>query len=210
MPVPILKFSYIWWYLIYYFKIFFLLVPLIPILWSRWFCSLSFFYTDCVIGEWNLQRSLANETSDSVYDSQSLELCVCTPSWCLCPCPLFSSNFVGLSLWPYHPERAGSCLTWLVWPGAQASVSSKLPWWSQCAATFKNLRARSLWEGMPGGRRASLLCSVILAAGNGQEAVREWSALSNVRWRESQYPPAHTTSITQDLPLHWTAHLDLP
>lgn len=63
---------------------------------------------------------------------------------------------------------------------------------------------------MPGNRRASLLCGVILAAGNGQEAVREWSALSSVRRRESQCPPAHTTSITQDLPLHWAAHLDLP
>lgn len=88
----------------------FLLVPLIVILWSRWFCSLSFFYTDCVTGEQNLQRWLANETSDSVYVSQSLELCVCMPSWCLCPCPPFSSNFVGLSLWPYHPEHAGTHL----------------------------------------------------------------------------------------------------
>ena len=85
MPVQILNFSYIWWYLIYFFKIFVLLVSLILILWSRWFCSLSFFYTDCVIGGWNLQRSLANETSDSVYVPESLELCVCMPSCWLSP-----------------------------------------------------------------------------------------------------------------------------
>lgn len=49
---------------------------LILILRSRWFCLLSSFCTDCVIGGWNLQRSLANRTSDSVY-VPSLWKCVC-------------------------------------------------------------------------------------------------------------------------------------
>ena len=49
---------------------------LILILRSRWFCLLSSFCTDCVIGGWNLQRSLANGTSDSVY-VPSLWNCVC-------------------------------------------------------------------------------------------------------------------------------------
>lgn len=58
---------------------------------------------------------------------------------------------------------------------------------------------------MLGDTWVPLLCNMFHAAGNGNEVIGEWSALSNVKQRRNQYTQAHTTSMIQDLPFLWTA-----